>query len=85
MNDDRWAAVDQYVDHLLVEQDPALEAALETSAAAGLPAINVTPSQGKFLHLLARAIGARRILELGTLGDTAPSGWRVRCRRAATS
>ena len=68
MTADRWTAVDHYVDHLLVEPDDALEAALETSAAAGLPAISVSPSQGKFLHLLARAIGARRVLELGTLG-----------------
>ena len=68
MSQDRWTAVDQYVDFLLVEPDDALDAALQASAAAGLPAINVTPSQGKFLHLLARAIGARRILELGTLG-----------------
>ena len=48
--------------------DPALEAALAASAAAGLPAINVSPVQGKLLHLLARAIGARNVLEIGTLG-----------------
>ena len=68
MNESRWTAVDQYVDHLLVEPDGALDAALDASTAAGLPAISVTPSQGKLLNLLARAIGARRILELGTLG-----------------
>ncbi|HYN08960.1 MAG TPA: O-methyltransferase [Vicinamibacterales bacterium] len=68
MTDDRWTAVDHYVDDLLVGADPALQAALEATAAAGMPAISVSPSQGKLLHLLARAMGARRILELGTLG-----------------
>jgi predicted O-methyltransferase YrrM len=66
--DARWTAVDEYVDGLLVEQDAALRGALETSAAAGLPAINVSAPQGKLLHLLARSIGARTILEIGTLG-----------------
>jgi predicted O-methyltransferase YrrM len=68
MTSDRWTAVDQYVDDLLVGADPALQAALEATAAAGMPAISVSPSQGKLLHLLARAMGARHILELGTLG-----------------
>jgi predicted O-methyltransferase YrrM len=63
-----WAAVDQYISDLLLPSDPALDAALEASAAAGLPQINVTPSQGKLLHVLARMQGARRILEIGTLG-----------------
>ncbi|XLM20879.1 methyltransferase, partial [Chromobacterium piscinae] len=52
----------------MVKQDAALEAALADSAAAGLPAINVAPNQGKFLNLLARIHGAKRILEIGTLG-----------------
>ncbi|HBH41546.1 MAG TPA: methyltransferase, partial [Rhizobiales bacterium] len=52
----------------LVEHDPALPAALEASEAAGLPSISVAPNQGKLLMLLARAIGARKILEIGTLG-----------------
>ena len=64
----RWTAVDDYVDGLLVDQDAALLDALATSNGAGLPSINVTPPQGKLLHLLTRAIGARRVLELGTLG-----------------
>jgi len=64
----QWAAVDRYVADLLVGPDPALDAALEASAAAGLPSIEVSPSQGKLLYLLARAQGAREILELGTLG-----------------
>lgn len=51
-----------------MEHDPALDGALQASAVAGLPPIAVTPSQGKLLHLLARAMGARTILELGTLG-----------------
>lgn len=65
---ERWREVDDYLDALLIAPDPALEAALRASAAAGLPSIQVSPSQGKFLHLLARTIGARRILEVGTLG-----------------
>ena len=63
-----WTAVDHYLGDLLVSADPVLEAALAASAAAGLPAINVSPVQGKLLQLLARAIGARNVLEIGTLG-----------------
>ena len=63
-----WAEVDQYFADHLVEADPVLEAALAASEAAGLPAIAVAPNQGKLLHLLARLKGARRILEIGTLG-----------------
>jgi predicted O-methyltransferase YrrM len=68
MTQDEWTAVDQYLARLLVPADPALDAALADSAAHGLPAINVSPPQGKFLHLLARIHGARNILEIGTLG-----------------
>jgi predicted O-methyltransferase YrrM len=68
MEGELWTAVDCYLGDLLVSADPALEAALTASAAAGLPAINVSPVQGKLLHLLARAIGARNVLEIGTLG-----------------
>jgi predicted O-methyltransferase YrrM len=64
----RWTRVENYVDGLLIPADSALEAALKESAAAGLPEIAVTPGQGKLLHLLARMVGARRILEIGTLG-----------------
>ena len=67
MSQDQWTAVDRYISELLVESDPALDAALEASAAAGLPPHGVPPNQGKFLQLLAQAIGARAILELGTL------------------
>ena len=68
MTEELWTAVDGYLGNLLVSADPALEAALAASATAGLPAINVSPVQGKLLHLLARAIGARNVLEIGTLG-----------------
>jgi predicted O-methyltransferase YrrM len=68
MTQDQWTAVDRYLCELLMPADAALEAALASSAAAGLPAINVTPCQGKLLHLLARIQGARTILEIGTLG-----------------
>lgn len=66
--DDRWVAVDAYLDATLVGADDALQAAQASSAAAGLPAISVSPSQGKLLFVIAAAMGARRILELGTLG-----------------
>src|SRR3954467_634775 len=68
MPDDRWSAVDRYVADLLVPGDPALDAALAANAAAGLPAHDVSPVQGRLLELLARMRGARRILEIGTLG-----------------
>jgi predicted O-methyltransferase YrrM len=68
MSKDQWTLVDQYIEGLFVGADPALEAALEASTAAGLPAIAVSPSQGKLLQILATSIGARRILEIGTLG-----------------
>src|SRR5579871_6111632 len=68
MSQDQWKAVDRYITDLLVPPDPALDEALKASEAAGLPAINVTPNQGKLLHLLARVMGARTILEVGTLG-----------------
>jgi len=68
MDHTRWAKVDEYVDGALVPTDEALAAALGDSRAAGLPNIQVTPGQGMLLQLLARATGARRILEVGTLG-----------------
>ncbi|MGA0600474.1 O-methyltransferase [Caulobacter sp. KR2-114] len=63
-----WTAVDDYLVEALVPADAALQAALEASDAAGLPAIAVAPNQGRMLELMARSIGARRILEIGTLG-----------------
>ena len=66
--DKEWTAVDDYLAQCFVPSDAALDATLAASEAAGLPSINVAPNQGKLLMLLARAIGARRILEIGTLG-----------------
>jgi predicted O-methyltransferase YrrM len=68
MNQELWSAVDKYLVETLVRPDAALDAALRSSVAAGMPAINVSPNQGKLLHLLARIQGARKILEIGTLG-----------------
>ena len=68
MTEKQWAAVDDYITDLLIPPDPVLDAALDASAAASLPAINVSPSQGKLLMLLARLQRARAILEIGTLG-----------------
>jgi predicted O-methyltransferase YrrM len=68
MSKKKWAAVDNYIDSTLAVSDPALDAALEAVRTAGLPQISVTASQGKLLHLLAKLQGAKRILEIGTLG-----------------
>jgi predicted O-methyltransferase YrrM len=68
MSQEQWTAVDEYITGLLVEPDPALDAALLASEAAGLPPIAVAPNQGKWLSLIARAVRARSILEIGTLG-----------------
>jgi predicted O-methyltransferase YrrM len=68
MTDDQWGAVDHYFDGAFTPADPALSAALKASEAGGLPAIQVSAAQGKQLHLLARSIRARRILEVGTPG-----------------
>jgi predicted O-methyltransferase YrrM len=64
----RWTAVERYVMDQLFERDAALDAALASSAAARLPAINLPPPHAKLLALVARAQGATRILEIGTLG-----------------
>jgi predicted O-methyltransferase YrrM len=68
MTQDTWSAVDNYIDVELGLNDPILDAAIAANAAGGLPAIDVTASQGKLLQLLARLTGAKRILEIGTLG-----------------
>ncbi|MGW7821755.1 O-methyltransferase [Streptomyces puniciscabiei] len=68
MSQQTWTAVDDYFNALLVPEDDALLSAAADSDAAGLPAIQVAPNQGKLLSLLARIRGARRILEIGTLG-----------------
>ena len=68
MSDRIWNDVDAYIEDRLVGEDEALSATIRESAAAGLPAIAVSAAQGKLLHLLAMSIGAKRILEIGTLG-----------------
>jgi predicted O-methyltransferase YrrM len=68
MHQAQWSAVDDYISDKLVPADPVLSAVLESNAASGLPAHDVSPSQGKFLYLLARMVGAKRVLEIGTLG-----------------
>lgn len=68
MTQELWSAVDKYIDDELGLTDPVLAAALAANAEGGLPAIDVTASQGKLLYMLARLAGAKRILEIGTLG-----------------
>jgi predicted O-methyltransferase YrrM len=68
MTEQTWTAVDTYLSNLYIPRDPALEAALESSNVAGLDPINVSPIQGKFLHILAKSHAAKNILEIGTLG-----------------
>lgn len=65
---DQWRRVDAYLTETLIGHDPALEEAVADQHAAGLPSIEVAPVNGKFLHLLVRISGARRVLEIGTLG-----------------
>ena len=67
MAQQQWAAVDEYIAGRLVPPDPALDAALRATAEAGMPMISVAPNQGKLLHVLALALGAQAILEIGTL------------------
>ena len=68
MSDRIWHEVDSYIEERLVAEDEALSAAVHDSTAAGLALIAVSAAQGKMLHLMALSIGARRILEVGTLG-----------------
>jgi predicted O-methyltransferase YrrM len=81
MADEQWAQVDQYFSEALLPSDPTLESALETSVAAGLPAISVSPSQGKLLQILAQLVDASSILEIGTLGGYSTI-WLARGLRA---
>jgi predicted O-methyltransferase YrrM len=81
MNEDQWTEVDQYFSESLLPNDPILESALEASVTAGLPAISVSPSQGKLLQMLAQIVGARSILEIGTLGGYSTI-WMARGLRA---
>jgi predicted O-methyltransferase YrrM len=68
MTQDQWTAVDRYITDLYVPADPILDAALQAATDAGLPQIQVAPNQGKLIAILAQSIGARKILEIGTLG-----------------
>ena len=68
IQDALWTDVDRYLNATLVPSEVVLESALAANAAAELPSIDVSPTQGKFLHMLALMLGARRILEIGTLG-----------------
>ena len=68
MTQELWTSVDRYIVETLIPPDPLLDEAPIANAAAGLPSIDVAPNQGKFLHLLAKMQGAKRILEIGTLG-----------------
>jgi predicted O-methyltransferase YrrM len=81
MAEDQWTEVDQYFSESLLPSDPILESALEASVAAGLPAISVSPNQGKLLQMLAQIVGARSILEIGTLGGYSTI-WMARGLRA---
>lgn len=65
---DDWSPADALLDDLLLDDDPALAAALTDSQAAGLPAIEVSPQSARLLYLLTRISGASRVLEIGTLG-----------------
>jgi predicted O-methyltransferase YrrM len=67
MTEQLWTDVDRYIDARVAPSDAILDAVLESTKSAGLPAINVSPSQGKLLQVLARSIRARRVLEIGTL------------------
>lgn len=68
MTPDEWSTVDQYLTERLVPVDPVLDGVLARNASAGLPAHDVAPNQGMLLHILARMVQARYILEIGTLG-----------------
>lgn len=81
MAEDQWTEVDRYFSESLLASDPILESVLEASVAAGLPAISVSPNQGKLLQMLAQIVGARSILEIGTLGGYSTI-WLARGLRA---
>ncbi|MBA3807760.1 MAG: O-methyltransferase [Solirubrobacterales bacterium] len=68
MSQEVWGAVDDYIADHLTEDDEILDAVLDASEKAGLPAGAIAPNEGKLLNLLAHIVGARRILEIGTLG-----------------
>ncbi len=65
---ERWTAVDTLMEELFIGDDPLMEEILKHSDEGGLPEINVSPNQGKMLWMMAKLVGAKRILEIGTLG-----------------
>ncbi|HVA75192.1 MAG TPA: O-methyltransferase [Acidimicrobiales bacterium] len=81
---DKWSAVDDYINASVVRPDEALEAALRATAEAGMPPIAVSAAQGKLLAILARMIGATRVLEIGTLGAYSTI-WLARALPAASA
>ena len=69
MSEKAWSKMDEYIgEQLLADADPIFEQVLRANATGGLPSIDVSPAQGKFLNLMVRISGARQILEIGTLG-----------------
>ena len=81
MDQETFSAVDRFVCETLVSEDEGLRGAVEAAEAAELPAIQVSPPQGKLLELLVRLVGAKRILEFGTLGGYSAILMARRCRR----
>ena len=83
MSENTWSAVDDYLSDVLLGTDPVLDATVARADAAGLPSIQVSATQGKQLMLLARAIGARRVLEVGHARRIQRhlAGSRAACRR----
>jgi predicted O-methyltransferase YrrM len=77
VNEKTWSAVDDYLVEHLLPHDPVMDAVLAANAAAGLPAIDVSATQGRLLELLVRLRGARTVLEIGTLGGYS-SIWMAR-------
>ena len=71
---DEWAGVDDYIGAQLLGEDPVLAGVLERNRAAGLPEIDVSPAFGRFLQILVQIVGARRVLEIGTLGGYSTIG-----------
>ena len=65
---EQWTAVDEFLNASVVQPDETLDAALRATAEAGMPPIAVSAAQGKLLGILATVVGAKRVLEIGTLG-----------------
>lgn len=74
---ERWTAVDEFMEEAFIGDDPVMEEILKHSHESGLPDISVSPNQGKMLWMMAKLIGAKRILEVGTLGGYSTT-WLVR-------